>query len=440
MRKVVISVLAGVVTAGLLAGCSGGSGETAAPAAAGDAKETQAEAKEEGSGEQKVLDVLWFNDGKEGESFQKLADEYMAENPDIKIEMIEVPYGDFDNKLKNMINAGEQPALARMTNIGSFKNQLLDLSQYVSDAEAFRNNFGSGLKYDFDGQILAAPMDVTANGLIYNKTAFEKAGVAVPQSEDEIWTWEEFEEALKQVVANSDCKYGMAFDFSVQRVSTLLYQAGGSMLNADLTAPNINTPENKRALDWFKKLHDEELIPNSVWLGAENPNEMFRTGQVATHFAGSWMVANYKSEITDFEWGVTYLPKDARRSTVPGGKWLGAFKDTGVEQEAADFIEWISQPEKNAQYCVENYYLSQVKGNEALEYDYGAEFFEVFASELTATGAEPGAEWGYPEFANTMQPDFKSGVQDILAGNVTTDEFLTSMEELYTEILADLQG
>lgn len=439
MRKVVISVLAGVVTAGLLAGCSGGSGETAAPAASGDAKETQAEAKEEGSGEQKVLDVLWFNDGKEGESFRKLADEYMAENPNIKIEMIEVPYGDFDNKLKNMINAGEQPALARMTNIGSFKNQLLDLSQYVSDAEAFRNSFGSGLKYDFDGQILAAPMDVTANGLIYNKTAFEKAGVAVPQSEEEIWTWEEFEEALKQVVANSDCKYGMAFDFSTQRVTTLLYQAGGSMLNADLTASNINTPENKRAIDWFKKLHDEELIPTSVWLGAENPNEMFRTGQVATHFAGSWMVANYKNEITDFEWGVTYLPKDARRSTVPGGKWLGAFKDTGVEQEAADFVEWISQPEKNAQYCSENYYLSQVKGNEALEYDYGAEYFEIFANELTATGAEPGAEWGYPEFANGMQTDFKAGVQDVLAGNVTTDEFLTSMDELYTEILTDLQ-
>ena len=383
MKKVLMGLLAGTLSLGLLTGCSGEN--EAEQGSVAEKQEEKKDEKAEEKTEQKTLDVLWFNDAKEGESFQKLADEYMAENPDIKIELIEVPYGDFDNKLKNMINAGEQPAIARMTNIGSFLNQLLNLSDYVSDPEAFKNSFGTGLVYEFDGQVLAAPMDVTANGLIYNKTAFEQAGVAVPQSPDEIWTWEEFEEALKQVVANSDCKYGMAFDFSVQRFTTLLYQAGGSMLNADKTASNINTAEAKRAVDWFKQLHDEGLIPSSVWLGAENPNEMFRTGQVATHFAGSWMIANYKDQITDFEWGVTYLPKDAKRATVPGGKWLGAFKGTGVEQEAADFIEWISQPEKNAQYCVENYYLSQVKGNEALDYDYGADFFKIFSDELNAT-------------------------------------------------------
>ena len=96
-------------------------------------------------------------------------------------------------------------------------------------------------------------MDVTANGIIYNKTAFEQAGVEVPQSEEDIWTWEEYEEALKKVIEGSDCKYGMVFDYSVQRFSTLLYQAGGSLLNEDMTASNINSPEMRRALDWFKK-------------------------------------------------------------------------------------------------------------------------------------------------------------------------------------------
>ncbi len=170
---------------------------------------------------------------------------------------------------------------------------------------------------------------------------------------------------MKTVMDKSDCKYGLVYDKSPQRFTTLLYEAGGSMLNSDLTASNFNTDETKRAVSFFKDLHDEGIIPTSVWLGSENPNNLFRTGQVAMHFAGSWMIANYKEEITDFDWGVTYLPKEAIRSSVPGGKYLAAFQNTGVEKEAAEFIEWISKAENNAQYCVENSYLSQVKAMRA---------------------------------------------------------------------------
>ena len=220
------------------------------------------------------MDVVWFSDGKEGESFKRLTEKYTETHPDIQFEMIEVPYSELENKLKNMVNADEQPALTRLANIGTFQNQLLDLSEYI-DADAFRNNFGSGLQYEFDGKILGAPMDITANGLVYNKTAFEQAGVSVPKSEDEVWTWDEFEDALKTVMANSDCKYGMVVDLSPQRFTTLMYEAGGSMLTEDLSASNFKSEGVKRSVEWFKHLHDEGIIPTSVWLGSENPNEMF---------------------------------------------------------------------------------------------------------------------------------------------------------------------
>jgi len=228
MKKALSLVLAGTLAFGALTGCSGGGQKKA-------------------EGEVKTLDVVWFSDGKEGESFKRLADQYTAEHPEIKIELIEVPYADLENKIKNMLNGKEAPALARLTNLGPFQNQLLDLGEHVSDKEAFVNSFGEGLKFVFDDKVLAAPMDVTANGLIYNKTAFEKAGVSVPQSEDEIWTWDEWKEAMKKVMANSDCKYGLVYDKSPQRFTTLLYEAGGSMLNKDLNEANFNTEETKRA-------------------------------------------------------------------------------------------------------------------------------------------------------------------------------------------------
>ena len=419
MKKWLSVLLAGAMVLGTLSGCSGGGRKA--------------------ENEVKTLDVVWFSDGKEGESFMKLAGKYMEEHPNIKIELIEVPYADLESKIKNMINGKEAPALARLTNIGPFQNQLVDLGGYVSDKDAFQNSFGEGLKFIFDGKILAAPMDVTANGLIYNKTAFEKAGVAVPQSEDEIWTWDEWKKAMKTVMDKSDCKYGLVYDKSPQRFTTLLYEAGGSMLNSDLTASNFNTDETKRAVSFFKDLHDEGIIPTSVWLGSENPNNLFRTGQVAMHFAGSWMIANYKEEITDFDWGVTYLPKEAIRSSVPGGKYLAAFQNTGVEKEAAEFIEWISKAENNAQYCVENSYLSQVKGNESLDYEYGKEFFTIFSQELAATGPQPGAEWGYQAFTGAIQNDLRDKLIEVLAGQLTVDQYAEDMDKLITDTLEELK-
>ena len=415
MRKILALLMTAAVAMGLLTGCAGASGDKT-----------------------KTLDVVWFSDGKEGESFMRLAEQYMAEHKDIKIELIEVPYADLESKIKNMINGKESPALARLTNLGPFQNQLLDLSEHVSDKDAFVNSFGEGLKFVFDGKVLAAPMDVTANGLIYNKTAFEKAGVAVPQSPDEAWTWEEWVTAMKTVMEKGGCKYGLVYDKSPQRFTTLLYQAGGSLLTEDLKASNFNTPQTKRAVSFFKELHDDKIIPDSVWLGSENPNNLFRTGQVAMHFAGSWMIANYRNEITDFEWGVTYLPMEAQRSSVPGGKYLGAFQNTGVEKEAAEFIEWISKAENNAVYCEENSYLSQVKGNEKLNYDYGAEFFTIFAEELAGTGKQPGAEWGYQAFTGAVQGEIRDRLIDVLAGKLSADDYLTNIDALITETLKGL--
>ncbi len=457
MKKTLSLLLASAMVAGLIAGCgsaassgtaSADAGSSAAGSSAAAAGATAAESKaaetsqassQASSGAVKTLQVVWFSDGKENESFMELADEYMKLHPDIKIELVETPYADLDSKLKNMVNGGQAPALARMTNLGSFQNQLVDLGEYI-DKDKFIANFGSGLKFVYDDKVIAAPMDVTANGVIYNKTAFDKAGVKVPQSEDEIWTWEEFEADLQKVMENSDCKYGLVYDNTTQRFSTLLYEAGASFLNSDLTASNINTPEAARAVNYFKELHDKGIIPTSVWLGSETPQDMFRSGQVAAHIGGSWQIANYKNSITDFEWGVTYLPKDKQRSTVPGGKWLAAFKGSGVEKEAAEFIEWISQPEQNAKYCEENYYLSQVKGNESLNYDYGSDFFKTFSQELAATGTQPGAEWGFQAFTGAVGTDFKDGLADVLAGNTKTEDFLKSMDSEFTDTLADLKG
>lgn len=429
MKRLIALGLTAALAGTLLSGCGGTNSGS------------QAQSGESASTDKNVtLQVLWFSDGTEGDVMMELAHQYEEENPGVTIELIETPYDEVDNKLKNMLAAGSPPAIARVSSFAAYENQLVTLTDYAESGDAFRDNFYDSLMFEIDGKMVAAPMDVTANGMVYNKTAFDKAGVSVPTSPDEVWTWDEYTEAVKTVMEKGGVKYGLVYDRSPFRFTTMLYQFGGRMLNEDMTASAFNSAENIAAVQKFIDLHNEGVIPTSVWLGSEDPNNLFRTGQIATHIGGSWLLSNYRTEITDFEWGVTYLPKEVQRSTIPGGKYLCAFQGSGVEEEAVKFIEWISQPEQNAYYCEKNYFLSPVKGNEELNYDYGKEMFAIFADELANTSEVPGAEWGYQALTALVQNDMRDLLAETLNGKYTAEEYTAQMDQVINNALAELNA
>lgn len=429
MKRLIALGLTATLAGTLLSGCGGTNSGS------------QTQSGESASTDKNVtLQVLWFSDGTEGDVMMELAHQYEEENPGVTIELIETPYDEVDNKLKNMLAAGSPPAIARVSSFAAYENQLVTLTDYAESGDAFRDNFYDSLMFEIDGKMVAAPMDVTANGMIYNKTAFDKAGVSVPTSPDEVWTWDEYTEAVKTVMEKGGVKYGLVYDRSPFRFTTMLYQFGGRMLNEDMTASAFNSAENIAAVQKFVDLHNEGVIPTSVWLGSEDPNNLFRTGQIATHIGGSWLLSNYRTEITDFEWGVTYLPKEVQRSTIPGGKYLCAFQGSGVEEEAVKFIEWISQPEQNAYYCEKNYFLSPVKGNEELNYDYGKEMFAIFADELANTSEVPGTEWGYQALTALVQNDMRDLLAETLNGKYTAEEYTAQMDQVINNALAELNA
>lgn len=385
--------------------------------------------------EVKHLSMLWFVDGQEGVVMQGLIDEYEATHPNIEIEMIEVAYADLNNKVTTMLSANEQPALARMTNIIKFADYCLPLNEYIG--EDFSSRFAKKDGIMFGDQCLGATMEYTAAGVIYNKTAFEKAGVSVPTSAEETWTFDEFKEALKTVMEKGGVKYGLVVDKTMGRYINFMYAAGGRLMNDDFTASAFNSDQNRRALQYLVDMHNEGIIPSGVWLGNENANTMFRSGQVAAHIGGSWLLTSYDSEITDFEWGVTYLPKEELFATQSAGKYLVAFKGTGVEKEAAEFIDWFSTPEITNRYLEPNFFISNLvaKAETPSESKY-ADAFAVFSEEIAADNTKMSKETNTTIFV-AVGTDFLELISSALAGEKTVDEAITEMDELVTEAIAD---
>lgn len=412
MKKVLAMVLA-LAMAFALTAC-GGSGMSDQGTSGSGAGST---------GEVKEMDMFWFSDGGDTAAMQKLIDQYQTENPNIKINLIEIPFEDIQNKIMVSVSGGTPPALARTTeSVTSFINEAtIDFADYVDKDELLSQFLPSIHNYFvLNDKVCSVPTDVTANGLIYNKTAFEKAGVSVPTSPDDIWTWEEFEQALKTVMEKGGVQYGLVIDNPTHRWSTILYEFGGSLANEN--GGNLSSPESLAAIEYTKHLFDEGIVPKSTWLGGEDPNNMFRSGQVAAHLSGNWIFINYRDNITDFEWGVTYLPTEVTRSSVPGGKQLTAFEGSGMEQEAVDFIMWVTAQEQNAQYCEECLLISPRLDNAELNYSFGSEYFAIMANELDNTVPEASFDWGYPNLSAELQTILEEGFSEVINGTMTAQE------------------
>jgi len=367
-----------------------------------------------------TLSVVWFNDANESDVFMKTMADYQTSHPNVVLDMQVIPFKDYENKLKLMIAGGNPPDVVRITNnqVAMFVDQLEPLTGKTFDTLA-KNYYSSSLALARDeaGRLVAMPTEATANGMIVNKTLFANAGIDVAKL-SQTWTWDQWVEAMKKVLkANPKAKYGITVDFSPHRFSTFMFEAGGRFLTNDGKAMNFNTPENLDALNFFKMLHDDGLAPASVWMGSENPQELFSAGLVACHVGGSWLINAYNTTIKDFEWAAVRMPKRKINSSVPGGKFVGTFKTSAHKKEALDLIAAFSDKSHNEQYCKDTFNLS-ARSDAAITYSARNADFAVFAADLSATPAYTAEDWKSPDL-NKIYSYIREQVVEGLLGKQT---------------------
>lgn len=435
---VILVIIAILVT--LFTGCGQADTSSTTPTSSQEANSSSSASSTSDSANIKAqeLDMLWFADGAETVAMQKVIDQYTAEHSNVKINLLEVPFEEMSNKIRMAVSGGEAPALARTTEgiLSNVADATVDIGSYVEDKKAFLSQFMTSVQSYFviNGKICGVQTDVTANGMIYNKTAFDKAGVVAPTTPDKIWTWDQFVKDIKIVMEKGGVKYGMVIDNPTHRWCTMLYQFGGRLMSED--GPAFNSPETIECIKFTKKLFDDGIVPKSIWLGGEDPNNMFRSGQVAVHFSGNWMLTNYRDNIKDFEWGVCYCPVQKNRSSVPGGKQLAAFANSGAEKEAVDFIIYATSQKPNAQYCSESLFISPRLDNANITYDFGSDFFAIFANELANTVPYASYDWGYPGLIPKIGVAWTDGMPEVIAGKKTPEQFAGEIEKLEKELVS----
>ncbi|WP_186785617.1 ABC transporter substrate-binding protein [Streptomyces misionensis] len=281
-------------------------------------------------------------------------------HPNIQVRVV----GDMtDDKINQALRAGGDRApdvVSSFTtnNVGRFcsSGALVDLDPFlkkdgIDAATTFPRAMNEYTR--FDGNRCTVPLLGDAYGLYYNKTAFEKAGIARPPR-----TWSEFEtDAEKLTIPAGDSYEQLGFmpDYHGWETTTEHYLAQFSPTYFDEKGKSrvAKDPAFRQGFALQKRLVDElggfrKLERFRSTLGDEwGPKHPFHTGQVAMQLDGEWRLGMAEAAEPDFEIGVAPLPvPDGQEDQYGKGYITGTVTGiaaTSHKQNAAwEFVKYIT--------------------------------------------------------------------------------------------------
>lgn len=296
--------------------------------------------------------LMWFTDGPDFDLITEQTNRF-TQQTDEKVVILNLPYYlEYKPKLAAMAKAGSPPDVARETDLLPWLDYAIDLKPLVEKYTGMKfeewlenvSFYKAGFKklYEKYGKVIGIPYTSDAHAIFYNKEIFKKAGVEPPK--DRPWTIDEWYAAMKKIKQSGAARYALVYDFSPYRFANLLYVFGGGIWDREGKNIIIDSKESIEALEFFVKLHDEDLIPKAVWLTGDSPAKYFQNGLAAMYVSGTWMLAQLREQLK-FDWGVIMWPYKRERAVMTGGKYIVPFTENGAklaffltdEQNLAEF-------------------------------------------------------------------------------------------------------
>ncbi len=349
-KRVFAALMAAAMVMGLAGGCGSnastettGTTETTGAQTEGTDDATKEAAKTDG--EVTISYACW--DSNQADKLRKVADDFEAENPGIKIDIQVSSWNDYWTGLEAAATGGSLPDTFWMhsNNIYYYasNDQLLDLTDYINATDDIDlSKYPQGLDdiYSLNGKQYAIPKDYDTIALWYNKTLFDEAGLSYP---DETWTWDTLKDAAKKLTKDDGSQYGMCAGLHNQEgYYNFVYQNGGEIITADNQSGYAEdaTIEGIEAYFSFVK---EGLSPEIY--DDQARAEAIQNGQCAMGLFGSWNLSGFAANDfmkENFDCAVLPSSNDGGRSSIFNGLGNAIAATTAHPDEAWKWVEYLS--------------------------------------------------------------------------------------------------
>lgn len=203
---------------------------------------------------------------------QQLIDEFNKANPDIVVKQEPQNWGEVYAKAPSAIAAGNAPdilfTIPDFTTVIKSLGAVPSMKDFVDKLDAEHKFLPAALQpYTYDGGVWAVPLYNMSLNMWYHKPAFEKAGVAVPE------TWTEWQKAVAKLSSKTTYGIGLPANkhlYTDQTVYSVMVNNGDA---ADLYNPDgtirFDNPKTVGAYKLYADLYKHSAPDATNWTWGE---------------------------------------------------------------------------------------------------------------------------------------------------------------------------
>jgi raffinose/stachyose/melibiose transport system substrate-binding protein len=378
----------------------------------------------------------------QGLAEQTVIDNFMKENPDIKIEVESLAEEPFKNKLKAYM-ASNEPIDVTMVHGGAELATLVKAG-YVKEInpteyEGETYNFLPGVykSFTFDDKLYGLPRNSDYEVIYYNRKLFEDNGVKVPTTFDELLeATKSFREKniIPMSINGKDLwSFSGLYQFIVQRYS------GDQNLILDAVSNDIKFTDDEsflKAAEYMAELRDEGLFQDGFMTADYGASQnLFTQGRAAMWFMGSWEAGMATNESLPEEFrnnlAVVEFPvaEDGKAQITDLVAWNGGgyslVNSSKHPEEAKKFFDYLFQANQWAKVAWDTGAAVPAQKYELTgsETDVQKKLTDILVNATSTAGAFA-IDYGTPKFKDEAQNVFGK----FFSSEMTAEELVTQLQ------------
>ncbi|MFJ9538216.1 extracellular solute-binding protein [Streptomyces sp. NPDC101225] len=385
--------------------------------------------------------ITWWdtsNATNEAPTYQALVKEFEAANKGIKVNYVNVPFDQAQNKFDTAAGSKGAPDVLRSevgwTPAFAKKGYFLPLdgTEALKDQGKFQPSLIKQAQYE--GKTYGVPLVTDTLALVYNKALFKKAGITEAPK-----TWDE----LKADAAEIDSKakvYGYWGSTQAYYAQTFLYGEGTDTVDASAKKITVNSPEAQKAYGtWLSTFKGQGLHKADTTADAyAHIQDAFVSGKVASIIQGPWEITNFykgsafkdKSNL-----GIATVPAGStgKAGAPTGGHNLSVYAGSDKSHQAAalKFVNFMTSAKSQTEIALKNStlptrddaYTAEVKADPGIA---------GFQTVLPAAQPRP----ALPEYSSLWGP-LDTELPKIAGGKESLDKGLSNAELAIAKLVPD---
>ena len=382
--------------------------------------------------------LLWafWGSPAEAETHKAVADVFMAKYPNITINTMVEPWGDYFTKVQTLWASGDPSVIPDVLFLWPTPRYAADgvlenLQPWIEKSGYDLDDYWPALLESamYQGDVYGFPRDIGVEALYYNKDIFDEVGVGYPTDE---WTWDDLLAAAEKltVVEASGRVARYALGMEGGKYQLWVGQNRGSILD-DMRNPSkctLTEPAAMEGVKFFADMMNNNYAMRDANLGQSGGDAgVFQSGQVAMIIQNSSRVSAFNAADMNYDVAVVPIPDGGQRSGAAGGAAWVMSSGSGNKEAAWTFLSWLQSTDGGQHLYTASGEIfpalqSTARSDDFLGQDQPPANRQAFLTE--GENAKVGNFGYFPEWGELDGSIIGPGMQRIWAGEATPEEAL----------------